>query len=85
MKVSELNRAFHEIGVSDCSINVSNCVRENEIIRSVVPPERAYVIPNSIDTSCFKPDPSLKYPLGTINIVYMARLDPTKGNYSSIF
>ena len=63
----------------DCSISVSNCVRENEVIRSCVPPERIFVIPNSIDCNSFKPDPSLKYPLGTINIVYMARLDPDKG------
>jgi len=42
-------------------------------------PNRIYVIPNSVDTFKFIPNPGLRYPLRTINIVYIARLTFRKG------
>jgi len=63
----------------DHYISVSHAVRENLIVRSNIPPDRTSVIPNAIDCSKFKPDPSKRFPLGTINIVYMARLEYKKG------
>jgi len=60
-------------------IAVSNAVRENGIIRSAAPPNKYSVIPNAIDSSKFKADPSKRNPIGTINIVFMARVTYRKG------
>lgn len=60
-------------------ISVSHAVRENLIVRSNICPERTSTIPNAIDTSKFRPDPTKRYPLGTINIVVMSRLEYKKG------
>jgi phosphatidylinositol glycan class A protein len=37
------------------------------------------VIPNAVDCARFKPDPSKRYPLNTINIVVISRLTFRKG------
>lgn len=58
---------------------MSNAVRENGIIRSAAPPNKYSVIPNAIDSSKFKADPSKRNPIGTINIVFMARVTYRKG------
>lgn len=66
----------------DCTnhiIAVSNAVRENVIIRSGYPPKKTSVIPNAIDCGKFPADPSKISPLGTINIVFMARITWRKG------
>lgn len=72
-------KLFGGSGLVDALITVSHAVRENAVVRSCYPPERIFPIPNSIDSSSFKPDPSLRNPLGTINLVYMARLEYRKG------
>ena len=36
-------------------------------------------IPNAIDPKNFKPDPSSRYPLNTINLVHVSRLTYRKG------
>ena len=48
-------------------------------MRACVPPEKIYVIPNSVDTCKFTPDPSRRSPKGTINIVSICRLTFRKG------
>jgi phosphatidylinositol N-acetylglucosaminyltransferase subunit A len=66
----------------DCTnhvIAVSNAVRENYLIRSGNKPSKTSVIPNAIDSSKFPADPSKISPLGTINIVFMARMTWRKG------
>lgn len=50
-------------------IAVSNCSKENLTLRARIPPERIYVIPNSVDTYHFTPNPSLRSPINTVNIV----------------
>lgn len=61
------------------TISVSHAVRENEIIRADMPVQKTSVIPNAIDCNLFTADPSQRYPVGTINIVYVARLATRKG------
>jgi phosphatidylinositol glycan class A protein len=65
--------------VCDHYIAVSHAVRENFVVRSNLDPVRTSTIPNAIDTSKFKPDPTKRNPLGTINIVVMSRLEYKKG------
>ena len=50
-------------------IAVSHCNKENLALRSVVQPEKIYVIPNAVDTYNFTPNPSLRSPTNTVNIV----------------
>ena len=63
----------------DACITVSHCNKENLALRSCVPPEKIYVIPNSVDTSKFTPNPSLRSPVNTVNIVCISRLTFRKG------
>jgi phosphatidylinositol glycan class A protein len=42
-------------------------------------PAQIYVIPNSVDVNKFTPNPGLRYPLNTINIVTVSRLTLRKG------
>ncbi|CAM9581657.1 unnamed protein product, partial [Choristocarpus tenellus] len=63
----------------DHAICVSNTCRENLVVRAALPPERISTIPNAIDPSKFTPDPSARFPKGTINVVIMSRLVYRKG------
>jgi len=67
-------------GQIDHFIGVSNAVRENGVIRLGISPTKSSVIPNAIDPFMFKADPSKINPVGTINIVYMARITQRKGS-----
>lgn len=63
----------------DHAICVSNTCRENLVVRATLPPENISTIPNAIDPSKFTPDPSARFPKGTINVVIMSRLVYRKG------
>lgn len=63
----------------DHAICVSNTCRENLVLRATLPPEKISAIPNAIDPSKFTPNPSARYPKGTINVVIMSRLVYRKG------
>ena len=63
----------------DHAICVSNTCRENLVLRSALPPEKISAIPNAMDPSKFTPDPSARYPTGTINVVIISRLVYRKG------
>ena len=63
----------------DHAISVSHTSKENLTLRASLNPYKISVIPNAVDCSRFKPDPSKRYPLNTINIVYIARLTFRKG------
>ena len=63
----------------DACIAVSHCNKENLALRACVPPDKIYVIPNSVDTERFTPNPSLRSPINTVNIVCICRLTFRKG------
>jgi len=63
----------------DACISVSHASRENLSLRASLNPNIISVIPNAVDTSRFKPDPSKRFPLNTINIVFISRLTYRKG------
>ncbi len=63
----------------DQAICVSHTSKENLTLRASMNPYDISVIPNAVDCTRFKPDPSKRFPLNTINIVYMARLTFRKG------
>lgn len=63
----------------DHAICVSNTCRENLVLRATLSPEKISAIPNAIDPSKFTPNPSARYPKGTINVVIMSRLVYRKG------
>jgi len=63
----------------DHAIGVSHITKENLCLRAKLHPSIVSVIPNAVDCSRFKPDPSKRYPLNTINIVCMGRLAFRKG------
>lgn len=65
-------------GVNAC-IAVSHANRDNLTLRAVLNPNLIYVIPNSVDVNKFTPNPGLRYPLQTINIVSVNRLTLRKG------
>lgn len=44
-----------------------------------MPPNKIFVIPNSVDTFKFTPNPSLRSPINTVNIVCICRLTYRKG------
>ncbi|GFP82102.1 phosphatidylinositol n-acetylglucosaminyltransferase subunit a [Phtheirospermum japonicum] len=60
------------------AICVSHTSKENTVLRSGLPPERVFVIPNAVDTAMFKPAPER---LGSdeIVIVVISRLVYRKG------
>lgn len=60
-------------------ITVSHCNKENLSLRAFVPPDKIFVIPNAVDTNKFTPNPSLRFPVNTINIVSICRLTYRKG------
>lgn len=60
------------------AICVSHTSKENTVLRSQVPPEKVFVIPNAVDTAVFKPAPKrLSY--NQIVIVVISRLVYRKG------
>lgn len=65
--------------LADASICVSHANKDNLTIRACMDPERIYVIPNAVDSRKFTPNPALRYPVNTINIVSICRLTFRKG------
>lgn len=63
----------------DAAICVSHTNKENLTLRAAMDPSMIYVIPNSVDTSKFTPNPGLRFPLNKINIVIVSRLHYRKG------
>lgn len=60
------------------AICVSHTSKENTVLRSGLPPEKVFVIPNAVDTAMFKP--ATKRPSGSeIVIVVISRLVYRKG------
>ncbi|CAH9133329.1 unnamed protein product [Cuscuta epithymum] len=60
------------------AICVSHTSKENTVLRSGLPPEKVYVIPNAVDTAMFKPAPE-KLSHEEIVIVVISRLVYRKG------
>jgi phosphatidylinositol glycan class A protein len=63
----------------DACITVSHTGKENLTLRGAISPHNVYVIPNAVDSTKFKPDPSLINPKDKINIVIVSRLTYRKG------
>ena len=63
----------------DAAITVSHANKDNLTLRAGINPGHVYVIPNSVDTSKFTPNPGLRSPTNTINIVSVCRLTYRKG------
>ncbi|CAD8170473.1 unnamed protein product [Paramecium octaurelia] len=63
----------------DHAVSVSHISKENLSMRASLDPRNISVIPNAVDCSRFKPDPSKRYPLNTVNIVVISRLTFRKG------
>jgi hypothetical protein len=47
-------------------------------------PEMLSTIPNAVDPDKFTPDPSMRFPTNTINIVIVSRLVYRKGAWTSL-
>lgn len=60
------------------AICVSHTSKENTVLRSGLPPERVFVIPNAVDTAMFKPAP-VRLSNHEIVIVVISRLVYRKG------
>ena len=58
----------------DAAISVSHSCRENITLRAKINPKICFTIPNAVDTHKFSPNPSMRFPLNTINIVCVSRL-----------
>lgn len=70
----------------DAAICVSHACKENFVLRAKYEPEKAFVIPNAVDSSRFTPDPSIREKEiakcgnpDRINIVFVSRLAYRKG------
>ena len=63
----------------DQAIAVSNICKENLTLRARLHPSRISTIPNAVDPTRFTPDPSLRSPTNTVNIVLLSRLVYRKG------
>eukprot|EP00891_Asterochloris_glomerata_P007378 jgi/Astpho2/7378/fgenesh1_pm.00114_%23_10_t len=59
-------------------ICVSRTSKQNTVQRAQIPPKRVYVIPNAVDATRFRPDPS-QAPRHRIQIVALSRLVHRKG------
>jgi phosphatidylinositol N-acetylglucosaminyltransferase subunit A len=68
-----------KLALADASICVSHANKDNLTLRAALNPMNVYVIPNSVDTTKFTPNPGLRYPVNTINIVVICRLTFRKG------
>lgn len=60
------------------AICVSHTSKENTVLRSGLPPEKVFVIPNAVDTAMFKPAPE-RLSCDEIVIVVISRLVYRKG------
>lgn len=60
------------------AICVSHTSKENTVLRSGLPPEKVFVIPNAVDTTMFKPAPE-RLSMDPIVIVVISRLVYRKG------
>ncbi|KAI3738955.1 hypothetical protein L2E82_29256 [Cichorium intybus] len=60
------------------AICVSHTSKENTVLRSGLPPEKVFVIPNAVDTTMFKPAPQ-RLVMDPIVIVVISRLVYRKG------
>lgn len=60
------------------AICVSHTSKENTVLRSGLPPEKVFVIPNAVDTTMFKPAPE-RLCMDPIVIVVISRLVYRKG------
>ncbi|KAI5062246.1 hypothetical protein GOP47_0022785 [Adiantum capillus-veneris] len=60
------------------TICVSHTSKENTVLRSGLPPQKVFVIPNAVDTAMFKPNPSARM-LDEVVIVVISRLVYRKG------
>lgn len=60
------------------AICVSHTSKENTVLRSGLPPEKVYVIPNAVDTAMFKPAPE-RLSDNEIVIIVISRLVYRKG------
>ena len=63
----------------DAAIGVSHACKDNFVLRAKIDPNICFTIPNAVDTGKFHPNPSLRYPLNKIIIVFVARLTARKG------
>ncbi len=63
----------------DGIISVSNTNKENICLRAFLEPKKCYVIPNAVDGTRFTPNPGLRFPINTINIVIVSRITYRKG------
>ena len=63
----------------DAAISVSYTNKENLTLRAMLSPYMIHVIPNAVDCSKFVPNPGMRRPLNTINVVVMSRLTYRKG------
>jgi len=62
----------------DACICVSHINKDNLSLRAAIDPSIIYVIPNTVDTTRFQPDPS-KRPTNRVNIVVLSRMQYRKG------
>lgn len=60
------------------AICVSHTSKENTVLRSGLPPQKVFVIPNAVDTANFQPNPSLPI-TDEVVIVVISRLVYRKG------
>lgn len=63
----------------DAAICVSHACKENFTLRAKMNPNICFTIPNAVDTSKYQPNPSLRSPAHTINIVCLSRLMTERG------
>ncbi|KAL3718782.1 hypothetical protein ACJRO7_003829 [Eucalyptus globulus] len=61
------------------AICVSHTSKENTVLRSGLPPEKVYVVPNAVDTAMFTPAPEIPRSNDEIVIVVVSRLVYRKG------
>lgn len=62
----------------DQAICVSHTSKENTVLRSGIPPEKVFVVPNAVDTAMFTPSPN-RLSCDEIVIVVISRLVYRKG------
>ena len=78
------NIILHKLGKTllselDGAICVSQVNKANLLLRYSINPNDVHVIGNAVNTADFVPDPNLRHPKDTINIVILSRLSYRKG------
>jgi len=66
---------------ADTVVSVSHASKQNVALRCCLDPSTIYVVPNAVDSSQFRPDPTNLRPTDTVNIVVMTRLVWRKGTH----